>query len=174
MISDMMIEAWLVATGELPGYLSYPCSRSIQSPYVPPVVGRCAAGDYLLHKPREHRRPDGIKTGLQKAFKIDFFVRQGFDGGYETCRVYGETVMADRRRRSCQRHCTLWIARIGHSPAIDEDLGADLLSHCAAVERDGAAFRCRDSLLETKVGSVLRGAAETAPPQHSQRSQQGS
>ena len=59
----------------------------------------------------------------------------------------------------------LRIAGGDHRPAVDEDLGADLLGDDLAVEGDRAAVRRGDAVLQAQVGGVLGRVAEAAPPE---------
>ena len=79
--------------------------------------------------------------------------------------VDGLAIVADLAARRARSAARFGIAGVEHGPAIDEDLGADLLGHHLAVQRDGAARRGRDAGLHAQVGRVLGGVAETAPPQ---------
>src|SRR4051812_31907712 len=59
----------------------------------------------------------------------------------------------------------LRIARYDHAPAVDEDLGADLLGDRRAVEFNRAAHWRRDATLQPQIGRVLSGVADATPPE---------
>jgi hypothetical protein len=88
-----------------------------------------------------------------------------FHGRDDLGAVDGHSVVADAGGAACQVGRPLGVARADHGPAVDEDLGADLLGHLRAVELEGAAARRRDAVLQAQVGGMLGGVAQAAPPE---------
>ena len=58
------------------------------------------------------------------------------------------------------------VARRHQSPAVNEDLRADLLGDYLAVELDRAAQGRFNPLLQAQISRVLGGVAHAAPPEH--------
>ena len=116
---------------------------------------------------RDHR-VGGNEThrGVQQGVDVRLRERRRLHRRQHLGAVHRLAVMAHAARLGGQRGGQLRVARRHHGPAVDEDLGADLLCHHLGVEGDGTAARRLDAVLEAQVGGVLGGVAQAAPPQH--------
>ena len=89
----------------------------------------------------------------------------GFHGRHHLGPIDGFAAVGDHGGLGGQPGRAFRVARSDQGPAVNEDLGTNLLGHHLAVGLDRAAVRPVDAALEAQVGRVLGRVAEPAPPE---------
>ena len=132
----------------------------------PVAVPGVPAAQVADHRGDDRVRRDVAESGVEELVGVSFDEGHRLHRGEDARAVHRFAVVADTRGGVSELDRQLGVARRDHRPAVDEDLGADLLRHDLAVPFHRAAFGRLDSALETKVSRVLGGVAEAAPPEH--------
>ena len=103
---------------------------------------------------------------VQQALDVGLGERRRLHCRHRLGAVDRGAVGGDAGRAARQIGRQLRVARRRQRPAIDEDLGRDLLCDYLPVGRRGAARRWLQPPLEAQIRGVGGGVAEAAPPQH--------
>ena len=134
-------------------------------PYPAPVVLAGADAAHVVQQPAElvagRERLGRVQQRVQRAVLEGQRLQRPQVGGT----VERHSVVTDRRRLADQRNGLARVAGRHQRQRIGEDLGADLRGEHRPVERAAPALRGAMAGLQTEVGRVLGGAAESAPPE---------